>query len=254
MVHREQPIHDGGIRDLDRQLSALVEAAHADVDRSDDRRTTVRNHHLRMQLQVLELVNLDAGIMHDLKRRNSVGQTPLAERMHGPRDHAYFDAARPRPYDMLDDRWVLKAVIRDDKCVLGAVDEMSETLPPVPGTPDETGWLTGLKAPPVPIGLETRDDLRHFVPIGGTDRVVARVGEILGLPIARLLKCRLVIDDERLLVSRTGLGTAGLPAAAPAPKAPAGGNPPAKSLGSLRVHHDSHRHPSLVGFNKGIGH
>ncbi len=52
----------------------------------------------------------------------------------------------------------------------------------------------------IPVGLEALDDFVDLVRVRGDDGVVARLGQVLGLPVERLDERRLVVDHHRLLV------------------------------------------------------
>jgi HNH endonuclease len=58
--HFVQPLEEVVVTRRDRQFAAMVEAARRQVDRTDDGPFVVGEGHLRVQLEVLEPVNLDA--------------------------------------------------------------------------------------------------------------------------------------------------------------------------------------------------
>ena len=65
---------------------------------------------------------------------------------------------------------------------------------------DHVRLVAGVERLAVPVGLEARRDLGHLVRHSRYDGVVARLGQVLRLPIERLHERDVVVDEHRLFV------------------------------------------------------
>ena len=84
--------------------------------------------------------------------------------------------------------------------MLCVVDKLAQPLPSVSDAPDQMRMGTGSKIGPSPVGFEALDDLVDLMLVCGDDGVVARLGQIFGLPVERLDVGSLIVDDHRLLM------------------------------------------------------
>ncbi len=201
-----QGLDDVVIVDLDRQLAPAVEAAGREVDRAHDRALAVGEQHLGVQLEVLQLVHLDADVVEDADAADTLDQLVLLQRVRRARHHVDLHAPRRRPHQALDDDLVLVALVLHEQRVLRAVDELGDAVAPVERAPDQVRVRVGLEVLAVPVGLEARGDLLDLVAMPGGDRVVARLGQVLRLPVERLHEGELVVHHRRLLVRDRELG------------------------------------------------
>src|SRR4051794_33902273 len=60
-----EPIDDVSVPHFDCELAAGIEAAGGEVDRPDERRSAVREHHLAVKPQALELVDLNSRVVEN---------------------------------------------------------------------------------------------------------------------------------------------------------------------------------------------
>ena len=77
-----------------------------------------------------------------------------------------------------------------------------DSLPAVADAPDQVRMFAGLEFLASPVRLEALDDLVHLMRVRGDDRIIAGLGQVLGLPVQRLHERRCVVDDHRFLVSQ----------------------------------------------------
>src|SRR5271157_3727665 len=94
-----------------------------------------------------------------------------------------LDASLGCPNEMFDNHRVLIALVLQPERMFGIIDELPEALTAVANTPDEVRMVSGSKVCPVPIGLETFDDLLDLVFMRSNDRVITSYCEVLGLPV-----------------------------------------------------------------------
>jgi hypothetical protein len=118
-------------------------------------------------------------------------------------------AAAGRPDQALDDHRVLVPLVLDEERVPRLVDELGDPLPPVAGAPDEAGALAGIESLPVPVGLETLDDLVHLVAVRRDHGVVAGLRQVLRRPVEGLDERGRIVHHHRLLVRQVDGGVAG---------------------------------------------
>ena len=78
---RVQAIHDAFVAHFNRQLAPSVETPRREVDRADDGGHAVRDHHLAVEFQVLQFVDLDAYVVHDAKAPDTLHELLSLERV-----------------------------------------------------------------------------------------------------------------------------------------------------------------------------
>ncbi len=71
----------------------------------------VGEQHLRVQLEVLELVHLDADVVHDAQATDAFEQLVLLERVRRTRHDVHLDAAFLGAHQTLDDHRILVALV-----------------------------------------------------------------------------------------------------------------------------------------------
>src|SRR5882672_7204513 len=158
-----QPIHDGSVAHLDRQLAPAVQTSGREVDRAHDGTHPVREDHLAVEFQMLELVDLDPDVVEDAKPPDALDELLSLEGMGRTSHDMHFHAATRRSDQALDDDRVLEALVLDEQLVLRLVDESADSIPPGSGAPDEIALVARREGLPVPVGLEAVDDLAHVM-------------------------------------------------------------------------------------------
>ena len=96
-----------------------------EIDRADDRATAVGEQHLGVELEMLELVDLDAHVIHDAKAADAFDQLFLLKGVRRARHDVDLHAAHRGADQALDDDGVLVALVLDEQRVLGLVDELA---------------------------------------------------------------------------------------------------------------------------------
>ena len=84
-----------------------------------------------MQLNVFQLVDLNAEILQSAKTADTFDELLLLELVRRPGHNLDFDAAGVSADQVLDDGGVLVALVLEPKRMLALVDELSNALPPV---------------------------------------------------------------------------------------------------------------------------
>src|SRR5207253_9615902 len=110
---------------------------------------------------VLELVDLDADVVHDPQAAHALDQLLLLERVRRPRHDVDLHRAAARANQVLDDHGVLVTLVLKEQRVPRPVDEAGDPVP-ASGTPDEMALPAGMETLAVPIGFEAVDDLADF--------------------------------------------------------------------------------------------
>ena len=155
-----QSLHDMLVIDFDGQLAPAVEASGAEIDRADDSAPLVGEQHLGVQLEVLELMDLDADVVKNAYSADTLDQLFLFKGVRRPRHHVDLHAAAGRPHQTLDDDGVLVAFVLDEQCVLCPVYKLGNTVAAVVVTPDEARVLFfRVEFFPMPVGFEAGDNL-----------------------------------------------------------------------------------------------
>jgi hypothetical protein len=88
-----QPLHDMVIVDFDGQFTAAVEAAWGEINRPHDRPLPVSEEHLGVELEMFQLVDLDAHVLHDSQTADTLDKLPLLKRVRRPGHNVNLDAA-----------------------------------------------------------------------------------------------------------------------------------------------------------------
>ena len=92
-----QSLHQMLIVHFDGQLAPAVKASRAEIDRADDRALLIGEQHLGVQLEVLELVDLNADVVENAYTADTLDQLFLLERMGRPGHHVDLHPARALP-------------------------------------------------------------------------------------------------------------------------------------------------------------
>jgi hypothetical protein len=242
-----QPIHDLRVADVDGELPPAVQAAGGEVDRSDQRRHAVGQHHLAVELQVLQLVDLDAEIVQDAQSADAFDELVALEGMRRPPHDVDFHAPPRRPHEPLDDDGILKALVLDKQPMSRFVDEPADAVAAGAGAPHEAALCRRLERLPVPVGLEALDRLGHFAPMVRHDGVIARRGQVLGGPVERLDERGALVDHHRLLVREVERGAGVLHGDVRSLERPAGGGVVLPAAAARRVEHGAHGDASPPG-------
>src|SRR5271157_128952 len=187
-----QTIHDLPVVHLDGELAAAVEAPRREIDGTDDGPDSVGEKQLGMELKPFQPVHLDADIVQDSQAPDTLDEFLLLQLVRWPGQDVHSYAAMICPHQAFNDHGVLVALVLHPQRMFCLVDELANSLSAIPNAPDQMRLLARREGGAVPIGLEALDDLRNLVTVLGHDRVVARFGEILSLPIER--------HDERCFV------------------------------------------------------
>ena len=111
------------------------------------------------------------------------------------------------------------------------------------------GVFAGVELFAVPVGIEAARDLVDLVLMGGDDGVVARLGDVLGLPVERLDEGDGVVDDHRLFVGHVELGVAVADVNAGFRELFAGVGVFLFPVAPLGVEHDAHVDAAMLGCN-----
>src|SRR3954471_3523199 len=106
--------------------------------------------------------------------------------MRWPGENVNFDSPTVCPYQVLNDYWILVALVLHPERMPGFVDELSDAFAAVPRTPDEVRFIPGLKRFPRPIRIEALHDFANFMFMGGDDGIVTCFGDVSCLPIQGL--------------------------------------------------------------------
>jgi len=69
-----QAFYDFGAVNLDSEFAAGIETAGSKIDGADDGARMIGEQHFSVKLEVLELVNFDADIIHDAKTADAFGE------------------------------------------------------------------------------------------------------------------------------------------------------------------------------------
>jgi hypothetical protein len=153
-----------------------------------------------MQLDVLQLVDLDAEVLQAAQAADAFDELILLELMRRAGHDVNLDAAGVSADEVLDDGGILIAFVLQPKGVFAGVDELAETLASVADAPDQMRVVAAIELLAVPVGIEAARDLVDFVLMGGDDGVVARLGDVFGLPVERLDEGDGIVDDHRFFV------------------------------------------------------
>ena len=78
-----EALHDVVVVHFNGQFAAVVETAGREVDRAHDGAQTVGEQHLAVEFQVLELVNLDAHVVHDAQPADALDELLLLHECGG---------------------------------------------------------------------------------------------------------------------------------------------------------------------------
>ena len=162
-----------GIANFDRQFATAVEASRSKVDGTDDGAHVIGEEQLGMQLQALQLVHLDADVVHDAHAADGFDQLLLLQLVRRARQNVHLHAALLGSHEALDDDGILIALVLHPEGVLRLVDELPDALAAVADTPDQMGIFAGLELLPLPVGVEALDDFVDFVRMRGGDGVIA---------------------------------------------------------------------------------
>src|SRR5262250_2900024 len=100
---------------------------------------------------------------------------------------------------MLNNRQVLISFILQEKIMLGFVYEVSDPRPAVPRTPNQARIHSAVEIGALPISVEAVADLTNFLRVGGQQRVITRLREVLGGPVQRFDQRQLTVNDQRFL-------------------------------------------------------
>src|SRR6516164_1415863 len=194
--HLVQAFHHVIVPHLDRQLAPAVKATRGKINRPDDASNTVGQDHLSVQLEMLELMDLDSYVVHDAQPADTLNELLLLERVWRASHDMDLQPTARGSHQALNDNSVLIALVLNEDSVIGVVDELSETVPPVGGTPDEVRTFPRIELLPAPVGLEAVDDLLHFMTVVRHHGVVASLGEVLRCPVQRLDECLRIIHHH----------------------------------------------------------
>ena len=129
--------------------------------------------------------------------------------MGRPGHHVDLYSTACRPYQALDDDGILVALVLDEQRVLRPVYKVGNTVAAVVITPDEARVLfSRVKLFPMLVGLEAGDNLGDLAAVRRRDRIVARLRQILRLPVERLNERRLVVHhiDFSWVTANAGFG------------------------------------------------
>src|SRR6266851_6123239 len=142
---------------LDREFTTAVEAARCQVDGADDGRGPVAKQRLAVQLQVLQLVNLDADVVQDAQAAHALNDLVSFERVRSTGHHFDFDASAPGAHQPLDHDRILNPLVLDEESVPGVVDELADTISAGSRAPHEMRLLTRRERLTMPVGVEPVD-------------------------------------------------------------------------------------------------
>src|SRR6478752_3908160 len=98
-----QPIDDVVVAYFDGEFTPTIEAACREVDRPYDCGAAIRQEHLAVQLQMFQLVNLDAEVIEDAKTADPFDEFVAFQRVWGPRHDLDLDAASFRSHQAFED-------------------------------------------------------------------------------------------------------------------------------------------------------
>ncbi len=112
----------------------------------------------------------------------------------------HFHAPPVGPHQPFDDHRVLIALVLHPQGMLCLVDEFTHPLPSVADAPDQVALVAGIETLALPIGVEAFHHLVHFVAMRSHHRIIARLGQVLGLPVQGLDEGSFVIHHHRLLM------------------------------------------------------
>ena len=145
---------DVRIVDLDGEFATAVEAAWGQVDGTDDGAGVVGKDQLGVQLDVPQLVDLDAEVLKDAQAADAFDEFFLLEFVRRPGHDLNLYAAGVGADKVLDDRGVLVALVLQPQGVGRAVDELAEALAAVADAPDKMGLVVGVELVALPVGVE----------------------------------------------------------------------------------------------------
>src|SRR5215475_4413537 len=158
-----QSFHHVLVVHFDGQLAPAVKASRSEVDGTDDCALAVSQQHLGVELEVFELVDLNANVVENTDAAHTFDQLFLLKRMGCPSHDVDLYSTACRPHEALDDDSVLVAFVLHEQRVLCPIYKLSDTVTTIVVAPDETGLISHIKLFSVPVGLETVDDLLHLV-------------------------------------------------------------------------------------------
>src|ERR1035437_1536502 len=181
---------------LDSKLATAVEATGGEIDGTDNRSHSVGEEQLGVKFQPFEFVYLDAHIIQDAQAPNALNQLLLLQLVRRPCHEMNFHPPAVGPHQAFDNDRVLIAFVLQPQGVLGLVDELAHSLPPISDTPDEMRMFPGLERLAVPVGFEAVADFSYFMAMRGDHRIVAGLRQVLRLPVERLYKRRFIIDNH----------------------------------------------------------
>src|SRR5215475_12723157 len=153
-----------------------------------------------MELEVLELVDLNADVVENSNAADPLDQLFHLKRVGCPGHHVDLYSTACRPHEAFDDDSVLVAFVLDEQRVLCPIYKLSDTVTAIVIAPDEAHLLSPIERFPVPVGLEAVDDLLHLVVMCGDDSIIACLRQVLGFPVERFHERGLVVHHHRLLV------------------------------------------------------
>jgi hypothetical protein len=138
----------------------------------------IGEEHFAVEFEVLELVDLDADVVHDAQAADAFAEFFFFELMGRPGHDVDFNAALLGADQALDDDGILIALVLNEEGVLGIVDKLGDAVAAVVIAPDEEGAAVHVERFSLPIAFKASDDFLDLVGVGCDDGVIASVGEI----------------------------------------------------------------------------
>ena len=247
-----EALDDIVIKKFNSQFSPVIKAAGREIYGADDCTQAVRQHHLAMQFEVLELMDLDTHIIHDTQPPHTFYNFLLLQRMWWACHKVDFHAALSRPDQPFEYNRVLVSLVLDEERVLGIVNELRDTFATIGRAPDHVRALARFEFLAVPVGLKTGNNLMNPVAMGGGDSVVPCFSQILGRPIERFHKGGSFVHDHRLFMSDAECRVALFQLDACLLKCLAGLFIVILAAAAGGVEHNANPHTTFVGVNDGI--
>src|SRR5262245_14550382 len=152
-----QSFHQMLIVHFDGQLAPAVKASWGEIDGTDDRALAVSQQHLGVELEVFELMDLNADVVENSNATDALDQLFHLKRVGCPGHHVDGYSTACRPHESFDDDSVLVALVLDEQRVLRAVDELGDTVAAIVIAPDEAHLLSPIERFSMPVGLEAVD-------------------------------------------------------------------------------------------------